>query len=50
MTNTKIARYKVDMKRLMKRQGSVVGLANGILYADDKLIYEAESLKVGLYK
>ena len=50
LTNTKIARYKVDMKRLMKRQGSVVGLANGILYADDKLIYEAESLKVGLYK
>ena len=50
LTNTKIARYKVDMKRLMKRQGSVVGLANGVLYADDKLIYEAESLKVGLYK
>ena len=50
LTNTKIARYKVDMKRLMKRQGSVVGLANGILYADDKLIYEAENLKVGLYK
>ena len=50
LTNTKIARYKVDMKRLMKRQGSVVGLANGILYADDKLIYEAENLKVGLFK
>ena len=23
---------------------------HGVLYADDKLIYEAESLKVGLYK
>ena len=50
LTNTKIAKYKVDMKRLMKREGSVVGLANGILYADEKPIYEAENLKVGLYK
>ena len=38
------------MKRLMRREGSVVGLANGILYADEKPIYEAENLKVGLYK
>jgi len=27
-----------------------VGLADGILYADDKAIYEAENLKVGLFK
>ncbi len=50
LINAKIARYKVDMKRLMRREGSVVGLANGILYADEKPIYEAENLKVGLYK
>ena len=50
LTDTKIARYKVDMKRLIKRKGAVVGLANGILYADNKPIYEAEGLKVGLYK
>ena len=50
LTNTKIARYQVDMKRLIKRRGSVVGLANGILYADSKKIYEAENLKVGLFK
>ena len=37
------------MKRLIKRKGAVVGLANGILYADGRQIYEAESLKVGLY-
>ena len=50
LTNTKIARYIVNMKRLIKRKDAVVGLANGILYADDKPIYEAEGLKVGLYK
>ena len=38
------------MKRILKKRGAVVGLANGILYADNKLIYEAENLKVGLFK
>jgi len=50
LKNVKIARYKVDMKRILKKQGAVVGLANGILYADNKPIYEAENLKVGLFK
>ena len=50
LTNTKIAKYKVNMKRVIKRKDAVVGLANGILYADNKPIYEAEGLKVGLYK
>ena len=27
-----------------------VGLANGLVFADDKKIYSAESLKVGLFK
>ena len=34
----------------MKKEGAVVGLADGILYADDKAIYQAENLKVGLFK
>ena len=50
LTNNKIAKYQVNMKRLIKRKDAVVGLADGILYADDKPIYEAENLKVGLYK
>ena len=49
LKNVKIARYQVDMKRILKKKGSVVGLADGILYADDKAIYEAENLKVGLF-
>ena len=50
LKNVKIARYQVDMKRILKKEGAVVGLADGILYADDKAIYEAENLKVGLFK
>ena len=50
LKNVKIARYQVDIKRILKKEGTVVGLADGILYADDKAIYEAENLKVGLFK
>ena len=49
LTNTKIAKYKVDMKRILKKRGAVVGLADGVLYADGKEIYLAENLKVGLF-
>ena len=50
LKNVKIAKYQVDMKRILKKEGTVVGLADGILYADNKKIYEAENLKVGLFK
>ena len=50
LINAKIARYKVNMKRILKKEGAVVGLADGTLYSDGKPIYEAENLKVGLFK
>ena len=50
LKNVKIARYLVDMKIILRKEGAVVGLADGILYADNKAIYEAENLKVGLFK
>jgi len=50
LKNVKIARYQVDMKRILKKEGAVVGLADGILFADNKSIYETENLKVGLFK
>ena len=50
LKNVKIAKYQVDMKRILKKEGAVVGLADGILFADEKVIYEAENLKVGLFK
>jgi len=50
LKKVKIARYQVDMKRILKKEGTVVGLADGILFADNKIIYKAENLKVGLFK
>ena len=51
LKNVKIARYQVDMKRILKKERSYrCSLADGILYADNKTIYEAENLKVGLFK
>ena len=46
----KMATYKINIKRILKKEGAVVGLADGILLADNKKIYEAENLKVGLFK
>ena len=50
LKNIKMATYEIDMKRILKKEGTVVGLANGILSADGKIIYKAENLKVGLFK
>ena len=50
LTTAKIAKYEVSMKRILKKEGAVVGLADGTLYSDGKAIYEAENLKVGLFK
>ena len=38
------------MKRILIKEGTTVGLANGVLLADGKKIYTAENLKVGVYK
>ena len=46
----KLASYEIDMKRILIKEGTTVGLANGILKADGKKIYSAENLKVGLFK
>ena len=50
LKNIKIATYEIDMKRILVKEGTAVGLANGILKADNKKIYTAENLKVGLFK
>ena len=50
LQNVKMATYKIDMKRILKKEGAVVGLADGILDADGKIIYRAENLKVGLFR
>jgi len=50
LKNIKLATYEIDMKRILIKEGTTVGLANGTLKADDKKIYSAENLKVGLFK
>ena len=50
LKNVKIARYEVDIKKILRKEGAVVGLADGKLYSDNKAIYLAEGLKVGLFK
>jgi|TARA_B100000427_G_scaffold239910_1_gene202777 3-hydroxyacyl-[acyl-carrier protein] dehydratase/trans-2-decenoyl-[acyl-carrier protein] isomerase len=50
LKNIKTATYEIDMKRILVKEGTTVGLANGILKADNKKIYTAENLKVGLFK
>ena len=49
LKNVKLASYEIDMKRIIIKEGTTVGLANGILKADGKKIYSAENLKVGLF-
>ena len=45
-----MATYEINIKRILVKEGATVGLANGILSADGKIIYSAENLKVGLFK
>ena len=50
LKNVKKATYEINMKRILIKEGTTVGLANGSLKADEKIIYLAENLKVGLFK
>ena len=45
LKNVKMATYEIDMKRILIKGETTVGLANGILSADGKKIYSAENLK-----
>ena len=50
LKNVKSATYEINMKKILVKEGATVGLANGCLLADEKKIYSAENLKVGLFK
>jgi len=50
LKQAKKAVYEINMKRILKKKDTTVGLANGSLVVDNKKIYEAENLKVGLFK
>ncbi len=43
----KVVRYEIDIKRAI-RSRLVLGIADGKVFADDALIYEAKGMRVGL--
>lgn len=44
----KLVRYELDIRRVMNR-GLVLGIADGRVVADERKIYEASDLRVGLF-
>lgn len=40
--------YKIDLKRVILRK-LVMGIGEGVMEADGKVIYETKDLKVGLF-
>jgi len=44
----KVVKYRVDMKRVMMRR-LVMGIADAVMEVDDRVIYTANDLRVGLF-
>lgn len=45
-----LAKYIIEIKRIIKKGETTVGLADGELLIDEKKIYSTKNLKVGLFK
>ena len=48
MPDAKLVRYELDIRRMMRGR-LILGIANGKMFVDDKQIYTAEKLRVGLF-
>ena len=48
LPSARLVSYYIDLKRVIMRR-LVVGVADGIMRVDGKIIYEAKDLKVGLF-
>lgn len=46
---TRLVTYDLSIKRVIQRTKNSLGIADGTVHADDKLIYQASGLKVGLF-
>ena len=46
--DVKLVRYEIDIRRAMRGK-LVLGIADGRMFADDRPIYEAKDLRVGLF-
>lgn len=49
LPTAKLVKYVVDIRRVVKGK-LVLGIGDGRMYADGKLIYEAKGLRVGLFE
>tara|TARA_E500000178_G_C16867697_1_gene682783 strand:+ start:244 stop:753 length:510 start_codon:yes stop_codon:yes gene_type:complete len=49
LPDSKIVEYKIDIKRIIAR-ALVMGVADGIVRVDGRIIYSARDLKVGLFR
>lgn len=49
LPTAKQVRYEIDVKRVMRGKLALV-IADGKTFVDDRLIYQAEGLRVGLFK
>ena len=49
LPNAKRVRYEIDVKRVLRGKLRMV-IADGRTYVDDRLIYEAANLRVGLFQ
>ncbi len=49
LPTNKLVRYRIDVKRVIKRR-LVMGLADGQMEVDGKLIYTAEDMRVGIFE
>ncbi|HSD17324.1 MAG TPA: 3-hydroxyacyl-[acyl-carrier-protein] dehydratase FabA [Thermomonas sp.] len=49
LPTAKLVRYEIDVRRVIRGRLNMV-IADGRTYVDDRLIYEAEGLRVGLFK
>ncbi len=47
--DVKLVRYEIEMKRV-KRGKLVLGIADGRVFADEKRVYTAQDMKVGLFR
>lgn len=47
--DVKLLRYKIDMKKVLLKR-LVFGVGDGMVFADNRLIYTAKDLRVGLFK
>ena len=50
LPDAKIVRYEIKMRRVINRGKLVMGIGSGDMFVDDRHVYSAENLRVGLFE